>query len=145
MRYLIYVSQAKHPMSREELADILAGARRWNEAHGITGLLIYRHAPERNRGHFMQLIEGEAEALGATYERIVADPRHHTKIVLEEGDTGERAFPNWTMGFRDLDPGELADDPNFRDLGSETFEARARAGDIRGALSLMRSFYDAVD
>lgn len=145
MHYLIYVSQAEAPMPHRELAKILASSRAWNEAHGVTGLLIYKLSEDGRRGNFMQILEGEKVDVQAAFARITADPRHHTKIVLEEGEVAARAFPDWSMGFRNLEPGELAGHAQFRDLGEETFGARARAGTVTGALELMRSFYELAD
>lgn len=142
MYHLIYVSQAAQPMREDELADILAHSRNYNSANDVTGLLIYRFAPDSGRGNFMQLLEGEREEVRNLFERICADPRHHTKILLEEGESGGRHFPDWSMGFRDVDTADLADHPGFADLGEETFRRRAAHGEIEGALDLMRSFYE---
>ena len=67
---LIYVSLADHAMALDVLRDLLTRARDFYRTHGITGLLVYR-----NR-EFMQLIEGERDALLSLYERIEHDARH---------------------------------------------------------------------
>lgn len=145
MHYLIYVSQANTPMGNAELEDILNVSRQNNERDGLTGLLIYRFSSDSGRGHFIQMLEGEREAVRATYGRIADDPRHHTKILLEEGEMNARHFPNWFMGFKNADASELAAVPGFAELGEETFQARVDAGDLAGALDLMRSFYETDD
>jgi hypothetical protein len=141
MKYLIYVSQTAHPMSDAELAEILQYSRSRNTREGITGLLIYRYSPGENRGNFMQFLEGEAQAIDRAWQRIAADPRHHTKIVLEEGGAEARAFPDWSMGFRNIDDSALEGFEGYSDLGSEQFWDRARSGDLAGALEVMTSFY----
>ena len=142
MHYLIYVSQAVRPMNPDELSAILQASRARNTSASVTGLLIYRFSHDENRGNFLQLLEGDRAAVEATWRRIEADSRHHTKIVLEEGDTPDRSFPDWSMGFRNVDAPVLARFGGYADLGSEAFWTRARAGALPEALDLMTSFYE---
>lgn len=141
MYHLIYVSQAAAPMSSAELEEILRVSRNNNLRDGLSGVLIYRYARDRNQGHFIQMLEGEQSAVEATYARIVADSRHHTKIVLDRGQAAKRHFPSWTMGFKDADDLDLSAVPGFAHLGSDTFQARVDEGELAGALDLLRSFY----
>lgn len=145
MYFLIYVSQSKDLMSPSALEDILTVSRTHNVANGLSGLLIYRLDAENGRGHFIQLLEGEKDAVRETYARIAKDPRHHTKIILEEGETPDRHFPTWSMGFKNADAADLAGVPGFADLGEATFEASVKEGKLDGALDLLKSFYDADD
>ncbi len=142
MNYLVYVSQAERPMTREELTDLLEQSRAYNHKDGITGLLIYRYTADDDRACFMQLLEGEKAVLDATFERIAADRRHHTKIILEEGEIAARHFPAWLMGFRDVDNIDLERFDGFTDLGSSAFWERAQSGALSGGLGLMQSFYE---
>ena len=142
MHYLIYVSQAERPMSAEELAQLLNKSRARNNAAGITGLLIYKNSHSGERANFMQLLEGDREAVERLYRQIAEDPRHHTKIVLEEGEVPARNFPDWSMGFRNLAPDSLAEFEGFSDLGSPAFWERARQGSCPSCLNLMKFFYD---
>ncbi|MGI9373642.1 MAG: BLUF domain-containing protein [Hyphomicrobiales bacterium] len=145
MRYLIYVSQAAKPMSSQELSEILEKSRDYNERDGVTGLLVYKFNAQRNTGNFMQLLEGPADVLKEAFRRISDDQRHHTKIVLEEGDISERNFPNWSMGFKSVVSEDLMNAAGFTDLGEESFALRAQAGEIKGALDIMKSFYEEDD
>jgi len=142
MYHLIYVSQAAQPLTETELAGILEKSRDYNRRDGITGLLIYKLTPSANRGNFMQLLEGEKADVQKAFERIKADRRHHTKIVLEEGEIAARNFPDWSMGFRNIDEADLASFEGYSDLGSEDFWARAKDGHLDDALEIMMSFYD---
>lgn len=142
MHYLIYVSQAHHPMSKADLRNILEKSRAYNIEDNITGLLIYKYSAAADRGNFMQLLEGPRDRVEAAFERIVADSRHHTQIVLEEGEAKARSCPNWLMGFRNVDTDDLARVDGFADLGEESFSERALCGDVHGALELMQSFYE---
>ena len=142
MNYLIYVSQAERPMTSEELAGILEQSRAYNHKDGMTGLLIYKDDAEERRAYFMQVLEGEKPVLDATFKRIAADRRHHTKVILEEGKIDARNFPDWSMGFRNVEPGDFEAFDGYADLGSDAFWTRAQAGDLSGSLELMRSFYE---
>jgi hypothetical protein len=101
MEYLIYISTAKRLLTEQELMDILATSRDNNERNNLTGVLLY------SEGTFIQLLEGEHEPLNITYEAILHDERHKNIIKLTEGVIEERSFPDWTMGFRALNSGQL--------------------------------------
>lgn len=141
MYHLIYVSQAARPMSEEDLAAILKKSRDYNTEDGITGLLIYKFTPSENRANFMQLLEGPEQKVLSAFTRIEADKRHHTKVVLEQGEISERNFPDWSMGFRNADASDLEKFEGYSDLGSSDFWTRARGGDLSDALDIMMSFY----
>lgn len=87
---LIYTSR---PFGFDEgmLDNILVSARANNARLGITGALICR------ADLFMQLLEGEREAVTATLARILKDDRHVDVAVVHCGDAAERLFPDWTM------------------------------------------------
>ncbi len=142
MHYLVYVSQAAQPFTEAALADLLGYSRRRNTAEGITGLLIYRHDAGDGRGCFIQMVEGERDRIDAVWKRIAADKRHHTKIVLEEGQSSTRLFPDWSMGFRNVEAGEIERFEGYSDIGSPAFWQRAAAGKLAGALDLLRAFQD---
>ncbi len=141
MYHLIYVSQAAGPMSEEDLATILKKSRDYNTEDGITGLLIYKFTPSENRVNFMQLLEGPENKVLAAFARIEADKRHHTKVVLEQGEIPDRNFPDWSMGFRNADASDLEKFDGYSDLGSPEFWARAKDGELSDALEIMMSFY----
>jgi hypothetical protein len=87
---LIYASQ---PFGLDDftLTSILASARHHNKRNGITGSLICR------RDLFLQMLEGEPEAVEATYARILLDDRHYDAIRIWFGEAPERLFPAWEM------------------------------------------------
>ena len=79
MRHAIaYLSNAKPDLSEEEIANILKKAREYNNAHGITGLLLYRD------GNFFELIEGEKTKIKELYATIKEDSRHQNIIHFLE-------------------------------------------------------------
>jgi hypothetical protein len=143
MHYLVYVSQARGPMSHDALQAILVPSRAANTALGITGLLVYRYSPETDSGHFIQMLEGDEKAVRALYKKIVADPRHHTKIVLGEGDRPDRMFADWSMGFKNVDDELFAALPGYARLGSDSFDPQEFVNANRNALDLLKFFYEA--
>ena len=100
-----YVSSATGSTDRSVLLDILQTARESNQRASVTGLLLFYD------GHFMQLLEGEEQAVRDIFARIAADPRHRDIMVLFEEPIDERLFSDWTMGFRRLDGNELLEFP----------------------------------
>ena len=89
---LIYASQP-FGFNQPALAGILLDARRCNMRDGITGALICRD------DLFLQLLEGPADKVQATYTRIRRDDRHldvrqmSSRAISDKG----RLFANWAM------------------------------------------------
>lgn len=110
MYSLTYVSSAVHPFSEDELVDLLAVSRHNNARLGITGMLLYKD------GNFMQVLEGEEEAVRGLYEKIGSDPRHRGEIALQKGHSEGRHFPGWEMGFRNLDSSEARSTPGYSEF-----------------------------
>jgi Sensors of blue-light using FAD len=100
---LVYDSMAvQRNLQGEELLRILQSSRKHNLEWGITGLLLYHH------GEFVQLLEGEREAVRQLYYDVLCkDVRHTALTVAWEQAVHHRSFPDWSMGFAkplDLDP-----------------------------------------
>jgi hypothetical protein len=93
---LTYLSTATTPFSVTDLAALLDSARESNRDAGLTGMLVYAG------GHFVQTIEGAADAVDRTFARIERDTRHHDVTLARREDIAERAFPDWSMGFENL-------------------------------------------
>ncbi len=105
---LIYASQAVRPMSESALADLLVSARQHNAKNHLSGMLLYS-----NRS-FLQILEGEIDALNALYGRIAADPRHTRLRLLSRVPIAARKFPQWSMGFEHVDDDRLGESlPGF--------------------------------
>ncbi len=95
---LIYSSRIEIPAGparADEIDAILASARRHNAGAGITGALLV------NRVCFIQVLEGELEAVRASFERIKRDPRHGQLMVLESRQVEARGFPGFSMAYID--------------------------------------------
>lgn len=142
MNYIVYVSKAKAPQSQEQLAALLEASRHRNMAEGITGLLLYRYSEEYQAGYFIQAIEGLEDALSDLWRRISADRRHHTIVTLSSGTETERMFPEWSMGFKNVDAQDLARMPGFAEIETEAFWRNLKANAMPEATELLRGFYD---
>jgi Sensors of blue-light using FAD len=87
---LIYSSE---PFGFDEamLGGILVQARRNNPALGVTGCLVCR------QDLYLQMLEGEADAVDGLYARIAKDDRHLAVSLLSRQTVAERLFPDWAM------------------------------------------------
>lgn len=94
---IVYVSTAAHLFSNDELVELLDECRSFNCRHNISGMLLYQG------GTFMQVLEGEEDTVRALCDVIKGDPRHHGFLTLMETQLEERDFPDWSMGFCNLD------------------------------------------
>jgi hypothetical protein len=93
---LAYVSTsllADDPDERRHIADILLTSRRNNEESEVSGALL-----ATDHG-FAQVLEGEREAVEATYGRIVRDPRHKDIVLTLYESIEARRFPSWAMAY----------------------------------------------
>jgi len=90
---LVQLIYASRPFGFDEavLGTILLDARRCNTRDSITGTLIAR------QDLFLQLLEGQAEAVDAAYTRIARDDRHIDVRRLTRRVISERLFPDWAM------------------------------------------------
>ena len=75
------------------LNSILGASDRNNQRAGLTGALIF------DEQWFLQVLEGEREAVWRTFERISNDERHDNAIVAEVIEADARIFGNWWMGL----------------------------------------------
>lgn len=135
MIYLAYCSAATRLLDSEALAELLRVCRANNERAGLTGLLLYHD------GSFMQVLEGESEAVRAAYRRIQNDPRHRSLIKLAEAPLPQRNFGRWAMAFTDTQSLGPADLDAYSRFLHEPPEARA---DSPRAIQLLLSFRELI-
>ena len=95
--HLGYVSTETEDLGSDGMVELLTEARRINTSRDITGLLLHR---DRS---FYQVLEGEEVVVRQTFDSIEKDERHTAIDVLFEGEVDEREFPDWQMGFLNLD------------------------------------------
>ena len=99
--HIVYVSEAAQPFGRQELLVLHARAKDKNRRLALTGLLV--HKDDR----FVQVLEGEEQAVRTLFAAIAQDPRHRNLALLTEGPIARREFADWSMGFRDLQDSDL--------------------------------------
>jgi hypothetical protein len=98
MKHILYTSRAVHPLSDQELRELLTQSRRDNAQHGITGILFYSH------GNIAQLFEGEETVADMLFARIARDGRHSHVVKHVDRPIVDRSFPGWSMAFHPLEP-----------------------------------------
>jgi hypothetical protein len=89
---LLYASRAAKSANARAVASILAECQQNNPARGLTGVLCYSDEI------FLQVLEGGRDAVCATFNAIVRDPRHGEVTLLQFEEISERRFGCWTMG-----------------------------------------------
>ena len=99
---LIYSSQATSPMSVSDLEGILVHARRDNARRGITGALVYVD------GVFVQVLEGEKDAVLGLMDSIRRDPRHTSVTEFYQTELEEPIFGHFKMAFLSATPDQMA-------------------------------------
>lgn len=113
--HLVYVSVAQEPMRGKELQEILQQARERNERNRITGMLLFK-----NR-RFMQLLEGDEENVMKIFRSIEKDERHRNVELLWLQYVQFRDFPDWTMGFRNVDEMDVSTLPGYTPFLDQDF------------------------
>lgn len=115
MYFIIYASSATTKYSKEELIALLKKSHKNNQDLGITGMLLYKD------GSFLQVLEGEKSVVRTLFDKITHDNRHKGIFVYLEGNSEERQFSDWSMGFRDLDSKEVYDIPGYSEFLNYSF------------------------
>jgi hypothetical protein len=94
MYRLIYKSKSLVEIDQQTVKDILQHSQETNQKDGISGALL------ATRSHFLQVLEGEFEAVNHTFVRIVTDPRHEKIQLIHFGPIDKLLFEGWVMrGF----------------------------------------------
>ena len=90
---LMYRSRDLIPADRRkvELGRLFTEARSNNKRQGITGALLL------SEDRFVQVLEGDEDAVRALFTSIEKDPRHDSVSVLETGMVPARVFARWAM------------------------------------------------
>ena len=118
---------------RGRVDAIVAAAQQSNTASGLTGALLFTD------GLFIQALEGEAQALETTFERICRDRRHRRVVLHEFSEAPGRVFAGWGMTA-------VAGDPRAAILfspGAATAPLTARNHALASAaVTLMRGMLD---
>lgn len=99
---LVYISTRQLHCTEADIIDMLKTSRQKNKAVHITGILL------QSKYRFIQYIEGAHNTVYKLYERILSDARHSNVRLRYFSPIEERLFPNWQMGYKNLDDQSLA-------------------------------------
>ena len=97
LSHLIYLSRATEKLSLRDTMRLVDHAKPNNEERGITGLLCF------GGGYFLQVLEGEGDAVSDTFMRIAKDSRHHGVRLVDYSIIEARRFDDWSMRLINLD------------------------------------------
>jgi len=135
---LIYTSLTAPGGEPVNIKDLLQVSQRNNKRTGVTGLLLF------DGGRYIQILEGEAEAVETLFATIQKDPRHMMLELLHRGPVQGRSFSDWRMAYEEMPP-NLLDDlaESMAVYALEMDNAVPDSGDSFGA-RLNGMFMDAV-
>ncbi|GAA6139534.1 hypothetical protein NBRC116583_32810 [Arenicella sp. 4NH20-0111] len=112
LRTIVYVSSAienvrgfRVPLGLSKICQV---ARKNNAETGITGILTF------SKGHFLQIIEGDNDAIGHLFDAICKDKRHCDVVKILDTTTDTRSFTGWSMRLISA----VGREPSFRKLMS---------------------------
>ena len=107
---VVYVSEAVVAFSPADLSALLRKSQANNANRGLTGILLSAG------GHFMQVLEGPADAVVERLDVISADPRHRRVHRFLCEPTTARLFGRWTMGLLNVDGATTVDRAELRSV-----------------------------
>lgn len=88
---LVYSSQGIPALQYPDLMDIMQKSEKNNPPVGLTGMLCFGDSM------FLQVLEGDRQAVSNTYHRIAKDPRHLNFAIIECVEADQRLFGAWSM------------------------------------------------
>lgn len=91
MYRLIYRSRSKEKIGWKLIREILELSESSNKEKGISGALVATST------HFLQVIEGDFEAVNALFIKISRDSRHDSVQLLGFDCIDKRFFEGWSM------------------------------------------------
>ena len=106
MYRLIYKSRAGQTIDWEFIRTLVETSEPSNVKAGITGILL------ATRTHFLQVLEGDFDAINRLFLRIARDPRHDEIQLISFNCTESRLFADWAMhavGIFDFNQGIIDD------------------------------------
>ncbi|WP_230874591.1 EAL domain-containing protein [Methylomonas sp. LL1] len=130
--FLLYSSQATPALDKNQIPELLKQTRSANSSKGITGCLLHQ------QGYFMQYLEGERTKVLNLLELIKKDPRHCNLTIIMQGNEYHRIFPEWSMGFRDVN--QNIDKIDFPSQPKRQFSLAELAEDPRTSYIYITSF-----
>jgi Sensors of blue-light using FAD len=134
MFHVVCASTASHLLTKAELQAMLEKTCETNAKVGITGMLLYKD------GSFLQVLEGDQEAVMKLASRIKEHHGHKNFQMLLRGTSEHRLFPDWSVGFRNLTDNSLKCTPGFSDFLNTPFTGVEFSANPAGCMKLLLSF-----
>ncbi|WP_242202278.1 BLUF domain-containing protein [Aestuariivivens insulae] len=97
IKTICYISDSTKPETLADLEALYLQAKANNHKYNITGILIYKNQ------NFLQVLEGEENAVNQTYIRISKDIRHKNIFEIINTNIEERIFQDYNFGFTIVD------------------------------------------
>jgi len=91
MYRLIYKSRATRRIDWGLVNELIGASESSNAEAGITGVLLASDT------HFLQVLEGDFDAINRLFLRIARDPRHEDVQLVAFGCVESRLFGGWSM------------------------------------------------
>lgn len=131
---LICLSSATTIPTNSDLEELLRGARERNKKRGITGFLVYKN------GMYLQVLEGPKDKVEELFNKIENDSRTTSVVKLKETTISQRDFPQWYMGFKNLDGEDRQDLPAYVEILDDGLDIKNLKLLEGRALSLLLNF-----
>ncbi len=106
---LMYLSAANPSIRQHDLEEILYSSAHNNQRNSITGALVF------SGSIFVQILEGESDALDTLMATLRLDKRHDAVSVVAREPIFSRRFASWSMAYRQV--GGLAAEQLHSQLG----------------------------
>lgn len=132
--YLTYSSKTSYLFKKGDLSRILTASREHNMKCGLTGLLLY------NNNSFIQVLEGDEVTVKQLFSTIQADKRHNGVTKLMDGYTEHRQFPDWAMGYRQVDNREYEEINGELELSNKVVLKRSATAIFKPVSILLRRY-----
>ncbi len=134
MIQLIYISISVNWPTDAELVSLLRQARSQNLRRDITGMLLYSNRT------YLQVLEGEAKDVHELYDVICKDPRNEGHVILLESEILNRNFPDWSMGFENLESSSAKEIPGFIEVFGGKLDKTIAVNNKTNAIRLLMNF-----
>jgi hypothetical protein len=142
MNYLIYSSHRTAICTDQEIEKILDSCKKNNPKNNLTGILFH------SKNYFLQYLEGEIEDITRLYDTLKKDPRHEKVMILKKGTTDKRYFPDWYMGYKDVNTNEIVLKSQASEDELSIFDALLQGDNEhlsgKDALSILIKFYQII-
>lgn len=90
---LIYSSHMSHDLELPGIYRLLGISQANNSLANISGLLLF------NTRYFLQVLEGEENAVDALFAKIRTDPRHSQVKLMSRQSIQTRHWAQWSMAL----------------------------------------------